>query len=245
MSRGVRPVPALALTAAGLLALGPAVAAPATPGVAVPVVHVEQVQLAGIGQEIYDAITPVVQYAVGGVSYLINFTPVIGAPIAAQVNINYYQGVQPLVAATVDYLAAVVADPLNVVTETGIYADQIYRIGYGWVSAELRFFGFSELPPLPPTAAVRASVTPVQEPSRRRAAPVQVSPAAVLDGANGTGSRPRVADVDVPDDGATAAVSRPRERVRATRQPIRSVGAEHGPGPSAGAPSKRAARTGV
>ncbi len=61
MSLTVRPVPGLALVTAGLLALGPALANPPAAGAPVPVVHVEQVQLAGIGQDIYEAITPYVQ----------------------------------------------------------------------------------------------------------------------------------------------------------------------------------------
>ena len=128
------------------VALGPAVVAPPAPSdplprVVLPSVHIEEIQLAGIGQDIYYAITPYVQYAVGGVSYLINFIPLIGGPIAAQININYFQGVQPIVEATVNYLAAVVLGPVHFPAATGAYGRQLYGIGYNWVDAELQFFG--------------------------------------------------------------------------------------------------------
>ena len=114
---------------------------------AVPAVRVEEVLLTGIGQDIYYAITPYVQTAVGGVSYLINFLPFGGLP-AAQINICYFQGIQPSVEATVNYLAAVVQDPFDFVAETAAYGGALYDIGYNWVSAELQFFGLEPLPPL-------------------------------------------------------------------------------------------------
>lgn len=148
----------MALAAATALALTPAVVAPAeTPA---PRIQLTDVALTGIGQDIYYAITPVVQEAVGGVSYLVNFVPLIGGPIAAQININYFQGIQPVVEATVNYLAAVVQDPFNVLNATGAYGSTLYDIGYNWVSAEAVFFGLPPLPPLPQTAAtVTASAT--------------------------------------------------------------------------------------
>ena len=141
-------VPGMAVAAVGIVGAVPAiVAAPPAPQVSAPAIHA--IQLASIGQDIYNAITPVVQYVVGGTSYLVNFTPLIGGPIAAQININYFQGIQPAVAATVDYGAALVHDPLDFVPITGAYAEDLFGIGYDVVSAELRFFGFQELPPRP------------------------------------------------------------------------------------------------
>ena len=146
-------VPGAALALAATVALSPAVMtpamAPAPP--AIPSVHIDDVQLAGIGQDIYYQITPAVQYAVGGVSYLINFIPLIGGPIAAQININYYQGIQPVVEATVNALAGVVQDPFNIIGTLSAYATTLYDIGYNWVSAELQWLGLAPLPPLPPS----------------------------------------------------------------------------------------------
>lgn len=131
------------------VAVGPAVVpSPPAPS-AVPLVHVEAIQLAGIGQDVYNAVTPVVQYVVGGVSYLINSAPVVGGIVAAQINIDYFQGIQPAVAATVNYAAALVRDPSDFVPITRGYVDSLVEIQYDLVSAQLRFLGFSELPPRP------------------------------------------------------------------------------------------------
>ena len=155
MSVSVRPllVHGLALTAAGAVALGPAlIVKPAPVAPVLPTVRVDTVALAGIGQDIYNSVTPYVQYAVGGVSYIVNFLPIIGAPIAAQININYFQGIQPIVASTVNYLAGVVQDPLNFFATTAAYGTAVYGIAYNWVSAQAVWIGLPPLPPLPSAA---------------------------------------------------------------------------------------------
>ena len=167
LSHPARPFLApVALATAGVLALTPAVIAP-TEFQAPPKIQVTDVALTGIGQDIYYAITPVVQEAVGGVSYLVNFVPLIGGPIAAQININYFQGLQPVIEATVNYLAAVVQDPFNVINSTANYGSTLYDIGYNWVSAEAVFFGLPPLPPLPQSAAAgpRAQRTAASRPT--------------------------------------------------------------------------------
>ena len=159
----------IALAAAAALTLTPVLVAPPalTGPTAAPLsVHIDDVQLAGIGQDIYYALTPWVQEAVGGVSYVINVTPIIGALLAAQININYFEGIQPVIEATVDYLAGVVANPLNVFPITAAYGSALYDIGYNWVSAELMWIGLQPLPPLPPraTAGGRARAAAVETP---------------------------------------------------------------------------------
>ena len=156
MCRGPGVVLALAGTVAlaPVMTISPAVV-PARP-MAVAV-HIDDIQLAGIGQDIYYAITPTVQYAVGGVSYIVNFLPLLGGPIAAQININYFQGIQPVVEATVNALAGVVQDPLNIIGTLTAYGATLYDIGYNWVSAQLQWVGLAPLPPLPPLASERAS----------------------------------------------------------------------------------------
>ncbi len=161
-------------TTALAVALGPAVVPPPPTPTAVPVVHVESIALAGIGQDIYNAITPVVQYVVGGASYLINFVPVVGGIAAAQINIGYFQGIQPAVAATVDYAAALVHDPLDFFPITRGYVDTLGGIGRDLVSAELRFLGFNELPPRP--AAGQRTVAPAPVAASERNAVVAPRP---------------------------------------------------------------------
>ena len=184
----VRPaaVSGLALTAA-MIAVVPTVVIPREVAVAPPVVHVEELHLAGIGQDIYQAITDVVQQVVGGASYLINFTPIVGGLIAAQININYFQGIQPVIEATVNYAASIVQNPLDFIDNTRNYGTTLYDIGYNYVSAQLQFIGLAPLPPLPPIPGGAASArTPrgaaaaAQESSPvdvRAAAPDAVTPA--------------------------------------------------------------------
>ena len=149
---------AVALAIAGAVAIAPVTNPRPVPSP--PVVHVQDVALAGVGQDIYNAVTPAVQYVVGGGSYLVNFVPLIGGPTAAQININYFQLIQPTVAATVNYLAGVVQDPLNIVPTTQAYGVTLHDIGYNYVSAQLRFLGLQPLPPLPPIASTRAHRPP-------------------------------------------------------------------------------------
>ena len=185
MKVSIRPLrmSCAALALAGTVALSPAIISP--PAMApnpIPAVHIDEVQLAGIGQDIYYAITPTVQYVVGGGSYIVNFIPLIGGPIAAQININYFQGIQPVIEATVDALAGVVQDPFNIVATLSIYGSALYDIGYNWVSAQLQFLGLAPLPVLPSVSSVRGASAPsaksaaARTPGRARAAAVETPP---------------------------------------------------------------------
>jgi len=168
------------------VALSPVVAnPPAISAPAIPAVHVDDVHLAGIGQDIYAAITSTVQYVVGGGSYIVYFIPLIGGPIAAQININYFQGIQPVIEATVDALAGIVQNPFNILTKLSIYGSALYDIGYNWVSAQLRFLGLNPLPLLPSVASVRGASAPpaaARTSGRARAAAVEAPPTAELPG---------------------------------------------------------------
>ena len=246
-------VPAVAMAAAGTVALSPILVTapgqsvlPAVPGI----VRTADVDLAGIGQDIYYAITPTVQYVVGGGSYLINFIPLIGGVIAAQININYFQGIQPVVEATVNYLAGVVQDPLNFGPTTAIYASTLYDIAYNWVSAQLQWVGLNPLPPLPPLpspasagesapgeSAPGESAPPPTAP-RAAAAAVERTPAALRRTARaaiaprpaaGPGAvareaaeAPRAAAVDTPVEVRTPARATRGQAARA----VRAVGAD-------------------
>ena len=172
MTVSIRPMlmSGVAMALAGAVAWSPAMLnPPALTPPAIAAVHVDDVQLAGIGQDIYNAITPGVQYVVGGGSYLVNFTPLIGGPIAAQININYFQGIQPVIEATVNALAGIIQDPFTIIATLSIYGSALYDIGYNWVSAQLQFLGLAPLPLLPSVASVRT-------PGRARAAAVVTPP---------------------------------------------------------------------
>jgi hypothetical protein len=186
MSMSIRSalVPAVAMATVGAVALSPVMVAPGQSVLpAVPSIDVRtaDIELAGIGQDIYYSVTPTVKYVVGGGSYLINFIPLIGGVIAAQININYFQGIQPVVEATVNYLAGVVQDPLNFVPTTAIYASTLYDIAYNWVSAELQWVGLNPLPLLPPlpSSALAGESAPAPTAPRAAAAAVEQAPAAL------------------------------------------------------------------
>ena len=157
-------IPGVALATAGAMALTPVMttaptAAPALPAAAVPSIHIEEIQLAGIGREIYDSITNFVQYTVSSAEFWIDLIPLIGPPLADQLNINYFEGIQPLIAATVYFISDVIANPLNFLQLAVDYGSNVFYTGYNWVSAQLEFIGLPGLAPIPVPPPL-ASVSP-------------------------------------------------------------------------------------
>ena len=192
MSASVRSllIPAVAVAAAGAVALGPMViASPAVtlsqPMVQLPAVHVEDLPLAGLGRNFYNDVTYWVQEGVrltqGAIRYGL---PYIGPPIADQIVINYNGLIQPVIADTVYYLSDVIANPLNFFGLTGLYGSNLFYTGYEWVNSQALFFGLPPLPflPAPPPLASIASVASVAARTARApraAAAVAELPAAV------------------------------------------------------------------
>jgi hypothetical protein len=162
VSVSIRPLlaPGVAMVTAGAIALAPAVVAPQSHITATPTVHVENIALTGVGQDIYYAITPVVQGAVAWAQYGVSWVPVIGPPVAGQIGINYFGGIQPVIQATVNYAADVLHNPLAFFPITSAYGNTLFGIGYNYVSAQLNFFGLPGLPPI--VAATRAAATPAK-----------------------------------------------------------------------------------
>ena len=156
-------VPSVALAATSSIALGSMLAAPpavtlARPAVQVPAVHIEDIQLAGIGQDIYYAIQPWVQYGVELAQWATVWIP----PVSSQIGILYFDGIQPVVEATVNALAGVVQNPFNIIGVLSAYGTTLGVIGYNFVAAEAAWLGFPlpPLPPLPPLASVSRSSAP-------------------------------------------------------------------------------------
>lgn len=156
-------VPSVALAATSSIALGSMLAAPpavtlARPVVQVPAVHIEDIQLAGIGQDIYYAIQPWVQYGVELAQWATVWIP----PVSSQIGILYFDGIQPVVEATVNALAGVVQNPFNIIGVLSAYGATLGVIGYNFVAAEAAWLGFPlpPLPPLPPLASVSRSSAP-------------------------------------------------------------------------------------
>ena len=220
-------IPGMALATAGALALTPAMttapmAAPALPAAAVPSIHIEEIQLAGIGREIYDSITNFVQYTVSSAEFWIDLIPIIGPPLADQLYINYFEGIQPLIAATVYVISDIIADPFNFLPLAVAYGENLFYTGYNWFSAQLQFFGLPGLLPIPvppPLASVspagRGAAAVVEAPAIEAPAifeaPVIEGPAAPAPEAVGVTEAPTAAEA------AEAVTVRPDARGRAAR----------------------------
>jgi hypothetical protein len=183
-------VPGVAAVTAVAVALGPALVAPPAVTLAQPTaqllaVHVEDIQLAGIGRDFYNDVTYWVQEGVritqGAIRYGL---PYIGPPIADQININYFGLIQPVIADTVYYLSDVFANPFNIIGLTGLYGSNLFYTGYEWVNSQALFFGLLPLPylpPPPPLAAVASGAAAAARTARgpRAAAAVAELPTAV------------------------------------------------------------------
>ncbi|NBP86114.1 MAG: hypothetical protein EBU54_13330, partial [Mycobacteriaceae bacterium] len=123
------------------MALAPALVPPrgATSAQSTPelaVLYVEDLQLAGVGRDIYDSVTEFVQYLVESAQFWIDLIPDIGPPLAQQVGINYFTFLQPVIANTVYYISDLIADPASFVQLTVNYGSNLFYVGYNWVSAQ-------------------------------------------------------------------------------------------------------------
>ncbi len=192
MSVSVRSllIPAVVVATAGAVALGPAVTTPpavtlAQPTVAMPSVHIEDIQLAGIGRDFYNWVNSGVAPAVFWASEGISFIPFIGPPISDQIDINYAL-IESVIGNSVYYLSDVFADPFGFPYYTGVYGSQLSYAGYQWVNGQAAFFGLPPLPWIPvppPLAATNGSSAPLAAArtarAPRAAAAVAELPAAV------------------------------------------------------------------
>lgn len=210
-------VPGMALATASVVALAPTAPAPAAmtsaqPGVQVPSVHIDDIALAGIGRDIYDSITAFVQYTVSSAQYWIGLIPVIGPPIADQLGINYFQGIQPIVESTVYALSDIIANPLNTFAVLANYGANLSYTAYNWASLQAQFFGLPPFPPIPappPLASVKAPVrgaaTPSPAAAVEAAAVEAVEAAPAKAGAVRAARKAQAADTDAPRAAATVA----------------------------------------
>ena len=177
--------PGVALAAVGAVAAGSILVAPPAmtlplAEVHVPTVHIEDIQLAGLGQDIYAGINRWVVFGVQAVQGLLWWVPIIGAPIYSQIGVIYFDGIQPLVEVTVDGLASVVQNPLNLIGEITAYVGALSSTIYTFISAELSWLGLPGLPPQLPFASVGGSSKPVAA-ARARAAKAVAAPPVTAD----------------------------------------------------------------
>ena len=206
-------MPGVALATVGAVALAPTLVAPtaasAQPHVAVPAVYIADIQLAGIGRDIYNSASAVVQGLAQWAQWAVGIIPFLGPGLAAQINLIYADLIQPLIGNTVYALSDIIADPLGIMTTASSYVSNQVYIGYTWVASQIRFFGLppilGPLPKPPPLASVGGS----------RARPVAARIAGPRPAAVAPASSP--ASAEAPAD-LTAAVPSP---VRAGRGELR------------------------
>ena len=177
--------PGVALAAVGAVAAGSIFVAPPAmtlplAEVHVPTVHIEDIQLAGLGQDVYAGINRWVVFGVQAVQGLLWWVPIIGAPIYSQIGVIYFDGIQPLVEVTVDGLASVVQNPLNLIGEITAYVGALSSTIYKFISAELSWLGLPGLPPQLPFASVGGSSRPVAA-ARARVAEAVAAPPVTAD----------------------------------------------------------------
>lgn len=169
-TRSLLAVP-LALVSAGAVAVAPAATAPPAP-VGVAGVHVADIQLAGW---FTDTVLYWGDVAATAAIAAVAPIPLIGPPLATQIDINWYDGLRPLAAVTSAYITSVVVDPLGFFVHTGNYVSNVGFIGYNYVAAQLASIGIwvPPIPPPPPVAAVnpgrleRGRVAPTEALSAR------------------------------------------------------------------------------
>jgi len=161
--------PGVALATVGAVALAPTLVAPAAvpaqPHVAVPAVYIADVQLAGIGRDIYNSTSAVVQGLAQWAQWAVGIIPFLGSGIAAQINLIYAELIQPLIGNTVYAVSDIIANPLGLLTTASSYVNNQVYLAYTWVANEIRFFGLppilGPLPKPPPLASTgRSSAKP-------------------------------------------------------------------------------------
>ena len=158
-------MPGVALATVGAVALAPTLvaptAAPVQPRVAVPAVYVADIQLAGIGRDIYNSASAVVQGLAQWAQWAVGIIPFVGPGLAVQINLIYADLIQPLIGNTMYALSDIIADPLGIMTTAGSYVSNQVYVGYTFVASEIRFFGLppilGPLPKPPPLASVGGS----------------------------------------------------------------------------------------
>ena len=236
MSVSIRAVlmPGVALAAVGAVALAPTLVAPTAPPVqphvAVPAVYIADVQLAGIGRDIYNSASAVVQGLVQWAQWAVGIIPFLGSGIAGQINLIYADLIQPLIGNTVYALSDIIANPLGLLTTAGSYVSNQVYVGYTFVANEIRSFGLPPIlgplpkpPPLASTGSSRARPTAARIAGPRTPAP---SPASAEAPADLTAAVPSPAGVgrgELRRAARTAVAGAPEAARGAAARPARAV----------------------
>jgi hypothetical protein len=118
VSVSIRPllVPGVALATAGVMVMGPTMVAPpavtlAQPVVQLPAVHIEDVQLASFGLDLYNALNGWVQFGVQVLQDMFFWNPSIAAGIG-----NLYTALEPVITAVATFIDSIASGPTDIIS---------------------------------------------------------------------------------------------------------------------------------
>ena len=159
MSVSIRPllVPGIAFATAGVMALGPTMVAPpaitlAQPVTQIPVVHIEDIQLAGFGLDLYNALNGWVEFGVQVLQDFFFWNPAIAAQIG-----TLYSTLQPIITAVVTFIDTLSQGPTDIIgTLTSLVGNLLPAFGIGLPSLAAVATGKSSAP----LAAARKAAGP-------------------------------------------------------------------------------------
>ena len=219
MSTSIRPllIPGVAVAVVGAVAWGPVLAAPVMvpdPAVQIPTVSIAEIQLAGIGRDIYNSLSATVRGWVQWAEFVIGIVPFVGGPIAAQINLIHTGLIQPLIADTVYAVSNFIADPFSLPSLVGAYLSNVVYTGYTFVTSEIRLFGLppilGPIPAPPPLASTPGESAP--RGTARAAAGSTVGPRAAA-----VAEAPALAPTSQPESAPAPAKANRSESRRATK----------------------------
>ena len=137
VSISIRPllVPGVALATAGVMAMGPTMVAPpavtlAQPAVSLPTVHIEDVQLASFGLDLYTALNGWAAFGVQVLQDIFSFSPAIAAGIG-----NAYTLLEPIITAVATFIDTIAQGPSNIISAITALVSSVFGIGLPSLSA--------------------------------------------------------------------------------------------------------------
>jgi len=230
-------LPGVALATVGAVVLAPTLVAPSASTstrqhVAVPAVYIEDIQLAGIGRDIYNSLSATVQGVTQWAQWVVGIIPFIGTGIAAQINLIYTGLIQPLIGNTVYALSDIIANPFGLLTTATSYVNNQIYTGYTFVTNEIRFFGLPPIlgplpkpPPLASTGGSRARSAAARVAGPRAAAVVPAAAEATADVTAAGSSPARAGRGELRRAARTAVAAAPKAARAAAARPARAVAA--------------------
>jgi len=161
-------VPAVAIAAAGAVAFGPTIVAPpaltvAQPVIAMPTVHVDDIQLAGFGVDLYYALNGWVQFGVQVAQDFFWWNPGIATGIG-----NFYAALQPIVETTVNFLATLTQGPAAILGSLTTFVSNLIGID---LSSLTGLLGLASLPVAAAPSAASVGAAPARTSVRTVAGP--------------------------------------------------------------------------